>query len=302
VQMAVVAFLLNALLMMRFYAQLQTAEINNIQLMRSFLILSGCVLLLACIGIGFLYFNQEKIVFFPEVLSENYQFSFQREFRESNITLGLGQNINYLVFNPDSTKGVLLYFHGNAGSLKDWGFAASDIADKTGWAVWIMDYPGYGKSTGPLAKNEKILIEMGQALRDKIVNEKSQLPLVLFGRSVGSGIATVLASEMQPSGLILETPYRSIAKMGREIFAFLPESFSRYDLDNEKLLPSVDLASVLILHGTDDRVIPFYHGELLSELSPQARFVAIEGGGHNNLDAFSVYWPAVKNFLSALER
>ncbi len=272
------------------------------KLVRRLVVLSGCVLLLASIGIGLFYFNQEKVLFFPEVLPDNFKFSFPGEVRESNIKLGSGGSINYLAFNPGSTKGLVLYFHGNAGSLKDWGFAASDIAKNTGWGVWIMDFPGYGKSTGPLPKNEKVLIEMGRALRDEISREKPQLPLVLFGRSVGSGIATALAFEKRPAGLILETPYRSIAKLGHEIYPFLPEFFSRFDLDNEKLLPSVDSTPVLILHGTSDSVIPFKHGKFLSELKPQARLVIFQGGDHNNLDNFPEYWPAVASFLSGLKK
>lgn len=263
---------------------------------------TGFALILLLVGIVIFYFNQEKIVFFPEVLSPNFKFNFPVDFKESNMKLSSGQNVNYLVFNSESTKGQILYFHGNAGSLKDWGFVSSEIVKNTGWSVWIMDYPGFGKSPGPLPKNEKLLIEMGRSFWDEMAKEKPHLPIVLFGRSIGSGMASALAVEKRPAAMILESPYLSIAKLGHEIYPFLPESFSRFDLNNEKWVKLADSTPILILHGTDDSVIPFRHGEHLSQLNSQAQLVAIQGGDHNNLEDYPLYWTAILNFLSALKK
>lgn len=250
--------------------------------------------------IAWFYFHQERLVFFPEKLAQDFSFNFAAPFREANIELNSGEKISYLVFNEKSTKGSILYFHGNAGSLRDWGFVASELAKQTGWAVWIMDYPGYGKSSGRLPKNEKVLLAMGQALYSKIAQEKPHLPMVLFGRSIGSGIATMLAVNNATTGLILESPYRSIAKLGKEIYPFLPEAFSRFDLDNENVLMNANNLPVLMLHGTADEVIPITHSEVLSRLNPQTKLVVIQNASHNNLDQFAQYWPAVQKFLSRL--
>ena len=260
--------------------------------------LAGVLFALTLLGLGLFYFNQEKLIFFPEHLDHDFHFAFPTRFQEANIDIGSDTSINYLVFNPDSTKGVILYFHGNAGSLKDWGWAGAEIAQRTDWAVWMMDFPGYGKSTGTLPKNEKILLSMARALRDEISKKHASLPLVLYGRSIGSAIASALAAEKPATALILETPYRSLAKLGHEIYPFLPESFSRFDLDNERGLRSVGSMPVLIVHGTSDSVIPFRHGKFLSGIAPHTRFIAVEGGDHNNLSQFPEYWPALKTFLS----
>ncbi|MBK7960951.1 MAG: alpha/beta fold hydrolase [Bdellovibrionales bacterium] len=260
------------------------------------------IVFLCLSAIGWLYFNQEKLLFFPEVLSQKFAFTFPVAFKESTITLHSGEIINFLTFNPESQKGVLLYFHGNAGSLKDWGLTAARISEKTGWSVWIMDYPGYGKSTGHLPKNEKPLLEVGRLLCQEISKRHTTLPLVLYGRSLGSGIATSLAHEVRPTGLILETPYRSVAKLGHEIYPFLPESFSRFDLDNEKWLPQLKPIPILILHGTGDQVIPYAHGEFLKHLVEDSQLVTFPEGEHNNLDAFPQYWSAVVPFLTGLEK
>jgi pimeloyl-ACP methyl ester carboxylesterase len=271
--------------------------------MRIYSVLGSLILsciLLYLLGIGYIYFYQERFVFFPSRLNQDYPFQFRSDFIENTIELSSRAKINYLVFNSKSAKGVILYFHGNAGSLKDWGWVAAEIAQKTGWCVWIMDFPGYGKSSGPLPKNEKVLLEMGNVMRAQILKERPDLPLVLYGRSIGSGIAAALAVEKPVSGLILETPYRSLAKLGHEIYPFFPESISRFDFDNERSLKSLDSTPVLIFHGSNDRIIPQEHGKLLSEIAGQSQFISIANGDHNNLSDFPEYWSALINFLEPL--
>lgn len=266
---------------------------------RVFFLFSG-VILFSLLGLTWLYLNQEKLIFFPESLAEDYKFDFQGEFKEQNIFLSSGEKINYLVFNPNSTKGFILYFHGNTGTLKEWGYTALEIVNKTGWGVWMMDFPGFGKSSNQLPKTEKVLIEMGRALYAEILKNESQIPIVFFGRSVGSGMASALAFEKTPQGIILETPYRSISKLGHERYPILPESFSRFDLNSEKLLPLIQKTPILILHGTHDSVIPFHHAETLSLQNPAAQFVVFHGGEHNDLDEYSHYWPSIQAFLSKI--
>ena len=252
--------------------------------------------------VAWFYLNQEKWMFFPERLAQGFAFNFPTPSKEGNLNLSSGEKINYLTFNENSSKGIVLYFHGNAGSLKDWGFVASEISHRTGWGVCIMDFPGYGKSTPNLAKNNKVLVEMGRVFREEIIKNNPERPFVLFGRSIGTGIAVALASEKNPSGVILESPYKSIAKLGREFYPFLPEAFSRFDLDNEKMMKSFQSIPTLIIHGTKDSVIPFSHAKALSSIDPAFEFVPVEGGDHNNLREFEVYWPSVEQFFKKLEK
>lgn len=247
----------------------------------------------------FFYFHQEKILFFPELLEKNYRFNFP-DAKEADLGLENGRSVNYLVFNSQSTLGSILYFHGNAGSLKSWGFVAQEIAQKTGFSVWIVDYPGYGKSDGPLPKTEKILFEVSDKLLNAVVIANPLIPIIAFGRSVGCGIASHLALNSQVSALVLETPYRSLAKLGHELYPFLPEFFSRFDLDVEKDLENTFSKQILVIHGTRDEVIPFHHGKFVGEKFSNTLFIPVEGGGHNNLSEFPEYWPALTKFVSSL--
>ena len=163
-----------------------------------------------------------------------------------------------------------------------------------------MDYPGYGKSSGALPKTEQILLEMGRAFRDKIIKEHPEMPLVLFGRSIGTGIASTLAAEHQVSGLILESPYKSLAKLAKDLFKIVPEKLVRFDLDNEKKIPLTGFTPVIVMHGSDDKVVPFSHGESIRGLKPQVLFVAFNGLGHNDLSTSPEYWPNLKNFFDSI--
>ncbi len=261
----------------------------------------GLLFFVGSLGVLYLYYYQEKLLFFPETLPPDFQFSYLNS-HENEISLSTGARIHFLVFNSKSERGVILYFHGNAGSLASWGQVAEDLVRETGWSVWIMDYPGYGKSSGPIPKSERPLLEMARVIETQMGSQKPNLPVVYYGRSIGTGIASMLSLEKRPSGLILESPYKSVARLGHEIYPFLPESFSRFNLENETGVKAMAPDPTLIFHGTSDGVIPFKHGKELSESNPAAKFVPIEGGDHNNLSGFSEYWPAIRGFLSAIER
>ena len=111
-----------------------------IGLITLYLILGACVYLL-----------QEKFIFLPEKLSSDYPFEFDANFEEYNIPMNDGATINALHFKSDSSKGLMLYFHGNAGSLRRWGEVVIPFIEY-GYDVLIVDYRGYGKSTGNRSK------------------------------------------------------------------------------------------------------------------------------------------------------
>jgi uncharacterized protein len=101
---------------------------------------------LICFG---LYFFQEKLIFFPDKLDKNYKFSFSQPFEEINIKMKDGNFLNGLLFKADSSKGLIFYLHGNAGSLSSWGQVAKRYTDLH-YDIFIVDYPGYGKSEGAI--------------------------------------------------------------------------------------------------------------------------------------------------------
>ena len=118
------------------------------------------VLLSLYIMVGtLLYFMQEKLMFFPTVLSQNYKYQFNHSFEELFLRTDETTIINAIHFKVEKPKGVILYFHGNAGDLSRWGTITEYFVEKN-YDVLVMDYRTYGKSTGVLS--EKVLYSDAQ--------------------------------------------------------------------------------------------------------------------------------------------
>lgn len=257
------------------------------------------IVLFTYIGVlALLFFFQHKLMFHPSRLDKNLKLNLPGSYAEDFLQLSDDVTVHYLIQKVRSPRGVILYFHGNAGCLDSWGEVAYELATKTNYDVWIVDYPGFGKSSEALPKNEKILLQMGLQLMSKIRETYPQLPLFLFGRSVGSGIAGTLARTEKIEGLILETPYTSLKDIARQYFPWVPSALVRFDLDNLRIGEAKYQFQTLIIHGTDDEVIPFQFGQnLANKLGPRCLFVAVHGGHHNDLTQSPEYWHQLVQFL-----
>lgn len=242
-----------------------------------------------------LYFLQEKILFLPTELPQDYSYSFEYPFEELFLSPENGVSINALHFKAESPKGVILYFHGNAGDLSRWGTIAQHFV-YLGYDVFIMDYRTYGKSTGPL--NEQSFYDDAHYCYKFLLEQYPEEQIVVYGRSLGTGMATYLASKHQPKQLILETPYHSILDVAQHRFPLLPVSLLlKYKFPSYDYISDVD-CPITIFHGTDDSVVPYSSAQKLKSLAPSGtEFVTIDGGGHNNLIEFQTYKDKVKAIL-----
>lgn len=153
----------------------------------------------------FTYIFQARLIFLPSKIPKGFTYNFDSEFTEYNDTIE-GNLINSVLFSTPESKGLILYFHGNAGDMRSWGEVAQEITEKTHWNVWMIDFPGYGKSEGKISTAED-LYKVGTYFYQKSKNENPEHKVVLYGRSIGSGIASHLASQNNVDGLILESPY-----------------------------------------------------------------------------------------------
>ena len=246
-----------------------------------------------------LYFRQKNLVFFPNVTDKSKPLSFPARYTENFLEFA-GGDVHYLIFSPaNAAPGVILYFHGNAGSLEDWGYVAAEITEATGFEVWIMDYPGFGKSGGGLPSTQAPLISMGEKFIHEIQKQRPGAPILLQARSIGTGIASRLGESENIAGLILETPYLSLKELAREIYPWIPGFLLAFRFDNTKLKDIQKNFPVLIVHGTNDEIIPYRHGKELHEaLGPRSTFASIQGARHNNLSDFPEYWRALKEFTA----
>lgn len=261
--------------------------------MRKISKVAGIVLLIyGIIAIGF-YLLQDKIIFQPDRLPLDYSFTFSQCYREYFIPTSDGESLNVLLFNATQpSKGLLLYFHGNADNLQRWGEYAVDFTN-LGYDVLMVEYRGFGKSTG--TPNEKNLYADASTLLQWAQNNVPHSRLIIYGRSLGSAVASHLATKVTPALLILETPFDEIQgaiyPLFRPFVYFLP---ARYTFSNKENLQKVKSRKVII-HGTDDWVVPLSSAlKLKPLLGPEDQFVIIEKGGHKNLRDFDLYHTTLK--------
>ncbi|WP_026450062.1 alpha/beta hydrolase [Aequorivita capsosiphonis] len=261
--------------------------------LKKFLIVIACLYL--SIGAA-LYFLQDKMIFMPEPLAKNYTYSFPGDFEEINLKTDDGAVLNALHFKVENPKGVILYFHGNAGELSSWGKVVQKFVNIQ-YDVLVMDYRTYGKSTGKLS--EKALYNDAQLFYDLLLENYSEDKIVVYGRSLGTTFATYVAAKNHPKQLILEAPFYSLDEVAGERFPFLPVSwFLKFHFPTYQYLKNVS-CPILIFHGTDDYVVNYKNSERLSKLKTKGKltFKTIPDGTHNNLVNFDIYRKTLDSIL-----
>lgn len=252
--------------------------------------IGGIVFLLLAV-----YFFQDRFIFKPEKLKADFQFKYDIPFRELNFDIEEGVRINGLHFYRPEPKGLILYFHGNSRSIKGWAKYAKDFY-RYDYDVVLLDYRGFGKSTGK--RNETEMLNDMQSIYTALAAQYSQAHLIVYGRSLGSGFATKLASDNDPRYLILDAPYYNFRKVIERFLPLLPVRWVlRYHLRTDKWIRKVK-CPVYIIHGTRDWLIPLRHSEDLQKInSRKITLIRIHGGGHNNLPKFPEYHNFIRDIL-----
>ena len=243
-----------------------------------------------------IYFWQDRFLFKPEKLPPDFQFKYPNlEFKEYNLSLESGVNINGIHFQIENPKGVVFYLKGNSKSIKGWGKFAIDFT-RQGFDVVMVDYRGFGKSTG--RRTEDGIKEDLQFVYDKIKEQVDEKYIILYGRSLGSGFAAKLASLNNPRMLVLESPFYSLTKVAKRYVPFMPMSLiMRFPIKTYKYLQYVK-CPIKIIHGTNDHLIPFKTSVALSKIQPgNTRLYSVIGGGHNNLHTFEEYHRMMEEIL-----
>ncbi|MBL6988388.1 MAG: alpha/beta fold hydrolase [Bacteriovoracaceae bacterium] len=263
--------------------------------------LLGFTLLIYFSLVMLLFFFQEKLIFFPEKLPPSYKFSFATPFEELFITTAPDVTINVLHFKALEPKGVILYFHGNAGSLSNWGDVAQTFVDH-GYNVFMPDYRGYGKSTGSGKLSQESLLQDAKFLYEYLLNHLSykESQITVYGRSLGSGIAAYLAANFKPLRLILETPYYSLKAVAKYHYPWIPSFLLRYPMASNIYIKQVE-CPIYIFHGTNDEIIHYKIGSKLKPLlKPTDQFITVNGGHHNDLEGFWEYTENLKVILTSM--
>lgn len=247
---------------------------------------------LICIG---LYFFQEKLIFFPDRLDKNYKFAFNQPFEEIDIKSNDGL-LNALLFKTDSAKGLVFYLHGNGGALNSWGNVAKTYTDLR-YDVFMLDYPGYGKSEGAIKSQTQLFGDV-QAAYNEMKKRYAEEKIVVLGYSIGTGLAAKLASVNHPRLLVLQAPYYSLADMMSHTYPTIPTFLLKYKLETNEYLNDCKMP-VVIFHGNRDEVI--YYGsslKLKQQMKANDTLITLEGQGHNDITGNPQYIAAIKAILN----
>jgi pimeloyl-ACP methyl ester carboxylesterase len=233
-----------------------------------------------------LYFLQDYILFHPVTLKRDHKYEFTEKHKEVNIPITENSNLNIAQFMPADTisKGVVLYFHGNKKNIS-WYAKYAPTFTRYGYEVWLIDYPGFGKSTGKFT--EQNLYDWASYMYKLARSRFSKDSIIIYGKSMGTGIAAHLASIEPCKKLILETPYYDFPSVIKHYFPFYPVDWMiHYKIPTHLYLQNVN-APITIFHGTDDDVIRYkYASGLKPFLKPGDEFVTIKDGEHNDLFKF----------------
>lgn len=247
-----------------------------------------------------LYVFQRNLIIHPTKTATDHNYNFSYDFQEVYLPTNDGNTIHSLWFkNRSPSKGVMLYFHGNAGNLTGWGYVAEDILPY-GYDLFIMDYRGFGKSTGSFT--EKSTYQDAQVCYDYIAQHYPSNKIIVFGRSLGTGIASKVAADNVVCALVLESPYYSFDCLANSLFPIYPTSILlRYHFSNAQYITKTQ-CPVVILHGTEDHTVPYAQSELLQPLLKKGdELITIEGRGHNDLNQFPAYHERLYKKLDELK-
>lgn len=200
-----------------------------------------------------------------------------------------------VLFPSDSSKGVILYLHGNTDGLNKWGMMSKTYTSLH-YDLFMVDYRGYGKSGG-FIKNEEQLYSDVQTAYNYVKSIYPENKIIVLGYSIGTGPAAFLAANNHPKELILQAPYYSLADAVHHLRASLDTTDLPFRFNTYQFLKQTTVR-VVIFHGDQDKM--FYYGsseKLEAFFKPGDELITLKGAGHPFMDRNPVYLDSLKRIL-----
>jgi hypothetical protein len=264
------------------------------------ILLAGALALYAAV-LAFLWWRQESLLFYPVPLPADYPLATAPDVRERTVAVR-GAQLSVLHLQRPDAKGVVFFLHGNAGNLQGW-FSNADFYRQANFDLVMPDYRGFGKSTGRIASAGQLRDDV-RAVWDAVAAQYRGRKVVLYGRSLGTGLAADLAEQLSAEGrapdlTVLVSPYSSIRALTAELYPWVPPPLVRYPIDTAVHLPRI-AGPVLLVHGEHDALIGVQHAHRLQQVRPSVRLLVVPGAGHNDIHDFPVYREELRRALAAL--
>ncbi|MBF0296126.1 MAG: alpha/beta hydrolase [Magnetococcales bacterium] len=263
----------------------------------------GVVVAIPLLLYPFLYFNQERLLFFPAPLAPERKIALRERFPRGEVHLVAEDGTplrGWLVNAPEEGRApLLIYWGGNAEETS--GFLLEDAARLRGWAVLSVNYRGYGESGGK--PGERALFDDARLVFDWAMRHPNIHPgrIAVMGRSLGSGVAVHVASERMVAGVCLVSPYDSIRAVAQGVYPYVPVRWLlRHPFDSLERAP-IAFAPLLTLMATRDTVVPVAHSRrLIANWGGPHREREFADADHNSIVEAPGYYAAIQEFLDSL--
>lgn len=262
--------------------------INNF--ISSFAYFYFCVLMIKTILkiLGILYFLgciiiftfQERLIFNAEQLGENYNYGMGQEIE---IALDEEVSMNNLWVKSDkpSSKGVILYLHGNRGSIRFGTYQIRHFKN-LGYDIMIPDYRSYGKTEGQICCEAQLLTDV-EKVYDFLKTKYGESKITLVGYSLGTGFASYLASKNKPKQLLLIAPFTSLTDIKNKYLWFVPDFLLKFKFPVKKFLETTQ-CPITIVHGESDKIVDFsFSKKLKATFQEKINLVPVPNVGHRRI-------------------
>lgn len=259
----------------------------------------------ACYGalVVAVYFMQGRMLYLPNLPGRTLSTtpgSIGLGYDDVSIETSDGETLHGWFIAGTSTQ-VLLFFHGNAGNISH-RLESIRQFQELGLSVLIIDYRGYGQSTG--RTTEKGIYRDAEAAWQYLIGGRGMdaSDIIIFGRSLGASVASWLAARHQPSALIIESSFTSVPDIAKDLYPWLPARWlSRLSHATRDHVRDVK-CPVLVVHSRDDEIIPFKHGEAIYASANEPRTLLVLRGTHNNAFLWdkAAYMDGLGKFLAGL--
>jgi pimeloyl-ACP methyl ester carboxylesterase len=253
-------------------------------------------------AVAWLWFRQEHLLFEPEALQSGDPISTDADTREFTVDVP-GAQLSVAQLKLPDPRGVVFYLHGNSGNLRKW-FVDLDAFRELNFDVVMMDYRGYGKSTGRIGSEAQLRSDV-LAVWNAVASQYAGKRIVVSGQSLGTALAAGLSAELSEAGCtpdltILVSPYSSMKALADELYPWVPSRVLRYPLHTKDNATRVK-GPVLLVHGDKDELIGFHHSEAIRQALPSScQLLCVEGAGHSDVHCFPSFRQGLATALVGL--
>jgi fermentation-respiration switch protein FrsA (DUF1100 family) len=231
--------------------------------------------------LALMFFLQSRLVYFPDGQITATPQDKGIAYQEISFEATDGVQLSAWYVPSEANRGVVLFSHGNGGNIS-YNLPFVEILHRVGLSTFIYDYRGYGRSKGKPSE-EGTYSDIAGAWR--YLTESRKVPagqILLYGQSLGGPIAAKLATEKKPAALILDSTFTSFIDIAGYHYPFLPVRWlARFEYNTLERVKNVR-CPVLVIHSSDDEIVPFSQGVALYEAAPEPKAFIKLRGGHND--------------------